>query len=75
MRGLLQQRDLSDSTRFRLLGALRDELFTQADPDARPVGEQAVALATRRRDWQGAAEALFQAGGVLRAEQRLRGRH
>jgi two-component sensor histidine kinase len=60
LRRLLQQQGLPDSTRFRLLGALRNALFTQADPDARRVGEQAVALATCRRDWQGAAEALYQ---------------
>ncbi|MBW3127183.1 sensor histidine kinase [Hymenobacter profundi] len=60
LRGLLEQRGLPDSTRFRLLGALRDKLFAQADPDARKVGEQAVSLATLRRDWPRASEALYQ---------------
>lgn len=60
LRAVARSRVLPDSARYRALRALSDALFTQASPDACRVGEQAVAVATRRRDWPGASEALYQ---------------
>ncbi|MBO2033773.1 sensor histidine kinase [Siccationidurans ginsengisoli] len=60
LRRVVQRRQLPDIARYQALRALSDALFTQASPDARPVGEQAVAVATRRRDWPGASETLYQ---------------
>lgn len=51
---------LPDSARFQALRALSDALFAQNEPEARRVGERAVQLARHRRDWPGAANALYQ---------------
>ena len=60
LRGVVRRLELPYLARYQALRALSDALFTQASPDARQVGEQAVAVATRRRDWPGASEALYQ---------------
>lgn len=44
----------------RAARALSEALFAQDESDARRVGEQAVQLARHRRDWPGAADALYQ---------------
>ena len=60
LREVVRRQKLPDLARYQALRALSDALFTQASPDARRVGEQAVAVATHRRDWPGASEALYQ---------------
>jgi len=49
-----------DSTRYRLLRARSARLFRRAAPEAKRVGEQLLAMATRRGDWAGSAAALYQ---------------
>ncbi|MBF9239875.1 hypothetical protein I2I05_20960 [Hymenobacter sp. BT683] len=59
LRGLLHQKQ-PDSVRYHRLQALSQALFAENEPEARRVGEQAVQLARHRRDWPGAADALYQ---------------
>jgi len=60
LREVARRRELPDSVRYQALQTLSDALFAQDVPEARRVGEQAVQLARHRRDWRGAADALYQ---------------
>lgn len=60
LREVASRPQLPDSVRFQTLRALSDALFAQDEQEARRVGEQAVQLARHRRDWPGAADALYQ---------------
>lgn len=60
LREVARRPELPDSTRFQALQALSDALFAQDELEARRVGEQAVQLARRRRDWPDVANALYQ---------------
>ena len=60
LREAARRPQLPDSARFQALRALSDALFAQNEPEARRVGERAVQLASHRRDWPGAANALYQ---------------
>lgn len=60
LREVARRRELPDSVRYQALQTLSDALFAQDESEARWVGEQAVQLARHRRDWRGAADALYQ---------------